>query len=66
VNPDHMAAEMAAMEADFRDALRSRARALEFRTAQPASDLAEAISREARFERDAAALVVDRTDAVRP
>ena len=48
VSPDHLAAEIRTMEAEFREALRSRARALEWRTAQPSSDLAGAISRQAR------------------
>jgi len=48
VDPDYIAAEMEAMEEEFRSALRSRARALEFRAARPSSDLAQAISRQAR------------------
>jgi nucleotide-binding universal stress UspA family protein len=48
VDPDRLASEMESMEAEFRDALHARAGALEFRTAHPAVDLAEAISRQAR------------------
>jgi len=48
VDPDRLAAEMETMEAEFQGALRARARTLEFRTARPSVDLAEAISRQAR------------------
>jgi len=48
VDPDRLAAEMETLEAEFQGALRARARMLEFRTARPSVDLAEAISHQAR------------------